>query len=109
MQFELEKDKNLNWIVAKLKDHFHPTKIYLFGSRVKGTATKGSDYDLFVVVKDSTKNKAERMDEANLVLWDRQVPVDVFVYTEAEFAEWKDAFNSIPHIVAKEGVELSLE
>lgn len=108
MEIELQNDKNLTEIVTKLKAHFKPVKIYLFGSRARGTATPGSDYDIFVLVKQSDKSKMERMDEANLALWGRRYAVDVFVYTEAEFEEWKDAFNSIPHIVATEGLELNL-
>jgi len=106
MQIELEKDKTLSEIVSKLKAHFKPEKIFLFGSRAKGTATSESDYDLFLIVKDSDKSTMERMDEANLVLWGRTSPVDVFVYTQKEFDESKSQFQSIPYIVDTEGVEL---
>ncbi|HEY8270421.1 MAG TPA: nucleotidyltransferase domain-containing protein [Pseudobdellovibrionaceae bacterium] len=106
MHIELEKDKNLADIVSKLKAHFKPEKIFLFGSRAKGTATAESDYDLFLIVKNSSKTKMERMDEANLVLWGRTSPVDVFVYTQKEFDESKSLFQSIPYIVNTEGVEL---
>lgn len=106
MHIELDKDKTLSEIVSKLKTHFKPEKVYLFGSRAKGTSTSDSDYDLFLIVKTSDKDSTERMREASDVLWGRRVSVDVFVYTEAEFNELKNDFNSIAHTVATEGLEL---
>lgn len=106
MQANLDQDKNLADIVGKLKDHFHPTKVYLFGSRAKGVAREGSDYDLFLIVKNSEISSVERMKEAYRILWGRTVPVDVFVYTQEEFEEYKDEVNSIANTVALEGVEL---
>lgn len=108
MQIELQKDQNLNEIVSKLKNHFQPLKIYLFGSRAKGTATTESDYDLFLIVKSSDKTKLKRVQEAYQILLDRTVGVDIFIYTEAEFNDWKDEFSSIPYTVAHEGVEIDL-
>ena len=35
------------------------------------------------------------------------IAVDIFIYTEEEFNDWKDEFSSIPYIVATEGVELN--
>ncbi len=99
-------DPQLDAIVKKLVDHFHPTKVFLFGSRARGTATANSDYDIYLVVKDSKKSQFERMDEANFVLWGREVPVDVFIYTEDEFAQANTVMSSISHTVATEGLEL---
>lgn len=106
MQAELEQDQNLNEIVSKLKNHFKPEKIYLFGSRANGTATTDSDYDLFLIIKNSNLSQIKRMQEARKILSDRTVSVDVFIYTEDEFADWKDEFSSIAHTVATEGIEL---
>lgn len=106
MQVELDKDQILSEIVAKLKAHFKPTKVYLFGSRATGKDTPDSDYDLFLIVKDSDKSSTERMKEAYKLLWGRTVSIDVFVYTEAEYNEFKDEFSSIAHTVATEGVEI---
>lgn len=46
------------------------------------------------------------MKEARNILWGRKISVDVFIYTEDEFNNWKDEFSSIPHTVATEGVEI---
>ena len=106
MDFELEKDQNLSSVTSKLKAHFHPLKIILFGSRARGTARADSDYDLLLVVKNSDKNRRERNREARQVLTGRTFGVDIFVYTEAEFNELKEEFSSIPHTAATEGLEL---
>lgn len=106
MQIELQKDKKLFEIVTKLKNHFKPEKVYLFGSHANGTSTADSDYDLFLVVKNSDKDSVERMREARRLLWDNNVAVDVFVFTQAEFDESKEEFSSVAHTVANEGVEL---
>ena len=106
MESSLHQDKKLADIVGKLKNHFHPTKLYLFGSRAKGAAREGSDYDLFLIVKRSDKSSTERMKDAYRILWGATLPVDVFVYTEEEFDESKDEVNSIANTVVAEGVEL---
>lgn len=108
MGIELQKDKNLSEIVKKLKNHFKPEKVYLFGSQANGTARENSDYDLFLIVKESKLNARERMREALDLLWECEASVDVFVYTEEEFKESKDEFSSIAHTVATEGQELPL-
>ena len=102
----MQNDKNLTEIVQKLKDHFHPLKIYLFGSRANDSANSESDYELFLIVKDSNQTKIERMQEANQVLWGRSVSVDVFIYTEDEFNSLSKNFNSIANTVSTEGLEL---
>ena len=101
-------DPKLDAIVKKLVDHFNPTKVFLFGSRARGNYGPNSDYDIYIVVKESKKSQLERMDEANFVLWGREVPVDVFIYTEDEFDQAKHVLSSISHSVATEGVELTI-
>ena len=100
------KDETLNTILSVLKPVFNPTKVYLFGSRAKGTATASSDYDLFFVVKESDLEPRDRVFKANELLWKVPGSVDVFIYTEAEFDDWKDEFSSIPHTAYTEGLEL---
>ena len=106
VQFELENDKDLSEIVTKLKDHFKPMKVFIFGSRAKGTSTPDSDYDLFLIVKNSDKSQLQRMQEARRLIWGRTIAVDIFIYTEAEFFKFNDEFSSIAHTVANEGVEI---
>jgi uncharacterized protein len=106
MELEIKKDKNFIETITKLKNYFKPEKIYLFGSRAKGLQSADSDYDLFLIVKQSNKSVAERMKEANDVLWGRRISVDVFIYTEEEFNEYKQDVNSIAFVATTEGMEL---
>lgn len=102
------QDEKLKIILERLIPEFQPTKIFLFGSRSKGTSKVDSDYDLLLIVKNSELSRHERMTHALMALWGCGVKVDVFIYTENEFNDWKDEFSSIPHTVATEGLELKV-
>lgn len=99
-------DSKLDEILTRLIPEFQPTKMFLFGSRANGTSKDNSDYDVFLVVRESELHPIERMQKAGKLLWGVGVTVDVFIYTEEEFNDWKEEFNSIPHTVATEGMEL---
>lgn len=101
-------DTRLEEVVKKLTDHFKPKKVFLFGSRAKGTEKPTSDYDLFLIVKKSEVSAAKRMTEAHEILWGLWVPVDVFIYTEEEFEEWKNELNTIANTVFSEGKEIDI-
>ncbi len=99
-------DKKLDEIINILLPAFKPTQIFLFGSRSRGEAREDSDYDIFFIVKNSTLTPIRRMQRASTLLWGIGVKVDVFIYTEQEYMDWKDEFSSIPHTIATEGLEL---
>jgi predicted nucleotidyltransferase len=101
-------DPKLKEIVKKLSDHFEPKKVYLFGSRSKGQGRPDSDYDLFLVVEVSNLSPSQRMVEAEKLLWGTWTPVDVFIYTQAEFDNWKDELNTIANTVFTEGREIEI-
>ena len=103
-------DKKLKDIVRVIKDTFDPTKVFLFGSRAKGSHSDRSDYDLLVIVKESKLTHLERMQKINLALFDADVHArtDVFIYTQEEFDKRKLDFQSIPETVTHEGKELNI-
>ncbi|MEK6773208.1 MAG: nucleotidyltransferase domain-containing protein [Bdellovibrionota bacterium] len=101
-------DAKLTEIVKKLTDRFKPKKVYLFGSRAKGTERPNSDYDLFLIVEKSDLPMARRMAEAEKTLWGLWSPIDVFIYTEEEFEEWKNELNTVANTVFSEGRELPI-
>jgi len=100
--------ETLNLITVALKEEFNPSRIFLFGSRVNGSARKDSDYDFLVVVKKTTKSRAENMLRASKALAHIDAQVDVFVYSEKEFNEWKDELSSIPETALNTGKEIDL-
>jgi predicted nucleotidyltransferase len=101
-------DQKLEEIRSILIREFNPKKIYLFGSRANGNHRSNSDYDLVVVVENSDLDRHDRNVKARLALFDVGAPVDVFVYTHAEFEDWKDEMSSIPETAYRLGRELAL-
>lgn len=47
-------DRRLEALLSRIVPALHPEAVYLLGSRARGTAHEDSDYDLLVVVPDST-------------------------------------------------------
>lgn len=72
-------------IVRRLRAAFDPCTIYLFGSCAAGQVRRDSDVDLLVVVPDSPLDFFERTTAAYRTLDRIGVPVDIMVYTRAEF------------------------
>lgn len=72
-------------IVRRLRATFDPCTIYLFGSCAYGQVGRASDVDLLVVVPDSALDFFDRTTLAYRALDRIGVPLDVMVYTRAEF------------------------
>ena len=93
----------ISQLLAVLKDQFDPNEIWLFGSRARGEASEGSDWDLLVVVPDGTA--AAVMDP--LVAWRARkragVPADVIVCTESEFRDDRETVNTVAFSAGREG------
>lgn len=101
-----ERNDVFEQIRVRFIQHFHPLKMYLFGSRANGSARSGSDYDIVLVVRERTGSRTENMVAASRLVQDLGVSVDVFVYTETEFQDWKDEINSIPETAISRGREI---
>jgi predicted nucleotidyltransferase len=70
-------------IQGKLCSFFDIRRMILFGSRARGEAAPGSDFDLLVIA-DSDVPFIERQGLALLALGKRDFAVDLLVYTQAE-------------------------
>jgi len=77
--------RELNRIVGTLEREYHPDRIMLFGSLVRGRTNSWSEIDL-VIIKPTKKRYMERAKEVALLTRPR-VGVDFFVYTPEEFKE----------------------
>ena len=71
--------------VDLLVRHYAPQRILLFGSLAAGKVHEYSDIDL-IVVAESQRSFWERLVEVNTLLRP-QVPVDILIYTPAEWQE----------------------
>jgi predicted nucleotidyltransferase len=82
--YKIEVDKS----VDKIKKQYKPEKIFIFGSYASGKIAPGSDIDFFII-KRTTKPRRERQREVSRILIDRELPVDILVFTPAETAKRK--------------------
>ena len=93
-------------LLARIEAQYRPEQVWLFGSRARGDAGPGSDWDLFVVVPDDTGD--EQLDL--LFLWRLKrgsgVPADVIACRASEFREACDTVNTLSYTVATEGVRI---
>jgi len=75
--------KNLSQIIEKLIKHYDPEKIILYGSYGTKSEMEDSDIDL-LIIKDTDKRFVERQIEVEKILAEREVAIDVIVYTPQE-------------------------
>ena len=79
-------------------------RIYLFGSYARGEADEDSDVDL-VVIQDTLLPFFDRLRAAWACI-DPEWPVELLVYTPAEFETMQREGNAFAETVAEEGVAL---
>ena len=94
--------KQIDNVVRKIVDNYHPDKVILFGSYANGTPNEDSDVDLFII-KNSNKPFFERLHEVRRFLGNTEIPLDIMVYSNDEYNEKKTWVNHIAYIVTKEG------
>lgn len=80
--------KEVEKFVDKIKTQYKPEKIFVFGSYASGRITSGSDIDFFII-KKTAKTRRERQREVSRILIDREVPIDILVFTPGETAKRK--------------------
>lgn len=75
--------------VERLRRRFDPERIVLFGSMARGTQTRRSDLDLFLVL-NTDKPPLQRIGQVLEELVDSPWPLDVIVYTPEELERLSD-------------------
>lgn len=73
----------LEGAVVRLVEAIEPERVVLFGSFARGTASRQSDIDLFVVW-DTALGPLDRMGRVMTLLGDAPRPVEAVVYTPGE-------------------------
>jgi HEPN domain-containing protein/predicted nucleotidyltransferase len=73
----------LEEVIQRLIAAYDPERIILFGSHAAGKARGDSDIDL-LIVKETDQRPIERRIEVERLLSDRQIPLDLLVYTPEE-------------------------
>ncbi len=99
-------DKIINSFVKKVRNKVPSSRIYLFGSRARGTAKKGSDYDFLIISKDFRNFNFEER-SAKIYFLKRKIPaaMDILCYTPEEFEKKKKQIG-IVKIAVEEGIEI---
>jgi len=82
-KMKAQYDTEVERLVDKIKFKYRPDKIFVFGSYAKNKITLDSDVDFFIV-KNTRKTRSERHREVSRLLLDRQIPVDILVFTPKE-------------------------
>jgi predicted nucleotidyltransferase len=98
-----DDDPTLAEITRRLVETYQPERIYLFGSRARGTAGADSDYDLLVVVPDDVPPALRRSTRAYEALWGLSTSGDILVWTHTAFSERLHLRASLPSTVEREG------
>lgn len=83
-------------------------KIYLFGSRARGTANADSDYDIYIVLPDGSISEADATKNAYLSLVDNTPyphPIDIIAACKSKFSRRKIA-PTLERVIEREGVVL---
>ena len=105
-----QTDPLLPKIIASLKIELNPTRLFLYGSRATGDARPNSDYDFVAVIPEfDSKNRYALMTKLSSKLWQElDAEIQVWVYSQTEFDDWKDEFSSVPEMALNTGIEISL-
>lgn len=94
--------KEIKKITQKIVENYKPEKVILFGSFAWGKFTPDSDVDFFIV-KKTKKSKLERIYEVDKFLFDRDIPIDILVYTPKEVEERLELGDFFVEDIIKKG------
>jgi predicted nucleotidyltransferase len=75
--------KGIQQIAHQIVEHFHPQKVFLFGSYAYGVPTEDSDVDLLVVMETNENPLHTAAQIAATV--DHPFPLDIIVSTPSEW------------------------
>lgn len=91
-------------VLERIVEVLAPARIWLFGSRARGTANADSDWDLLVVLPDDSKASLEDR-EAWAALRDvRRRRVDLHTIAQSDFDANLSVSGTLAQIAASEGV-----
>lgn len=94
--------RQINRMVRRIVQRFHPERIILFGSHARGGAGSNSDVDLLVVMPGNGSKREQQL-ALRLALHDIRVPKDVIVATPEEIARFGDLVGTILRPALREG------
>ena len=87
-------------------DAYQPECLYLFGSRGRGHAEPGSDYDLLMVFNKLEGPAYRIAQEAHTLVWGLGISADILVWARDDFDRRLSLKASLPATVVREGMLL---
>jgi len=99
-------DPALDRLLRRVVEVMDPLEVWLFGSRAEGRARPDSDYDLLVVLPDSTPEEAFDPVRAWHIGRSVRVSSDIIPCTRSEFDEERDEIDSLPRVATSRGRKL---
>jgi predicted nucleotidyltransferase len=82
---------------------YQPDRIYLFGSKARGDYGPDSDFDLMVVVPQTTEPGYRLAQQAHSLLWDIGTAADILVWSQQAFESRLHLKASLPATIVREG------
>jgi uncharacterized protein len=105
----MNPQQTIQSIKSTIGSYLPDAKVYLFGSRARGQATKDSDYDLLIVTNDNFAPRVKMDWESKIrkaLVSALKAPFDVIVASEKEVDEKKNLTGHIVQYAVREGVEI---
>jgi predicted nucleotidyltransferase len=96
---------NLNAVLERIRESFHPTQVILFGSHASGTAGPESDWDLLVVAPQAPAWKEAYRFRTELASTFR-LKLHLLFISEEKFRETKDVVGGLAFPATRTGVTL---
>jgi predicted nucleotidyltransferase len=94
-------DSDVGRISGRIARHLAPVAVGVFGSYATGSAGAGSDLDLFVI-RHTCEPAAARRQAVGRLLIDVLHPVDIQVFTPAEFEATAYEYLSFTWVIARQ-------
>jgi predicted nucleotidyltransferase len=89
--------------LSRIIERMHPVEVWLFGSRARGKARPGSDWDLLVVLPDDASEDELDLMRAWQAVRDLRIPADVYPVRKSEFEGARDHAGTLVRTVVSEG------
>ncbi len=97
-------DRLPNGLLDNIIRLINPRRVILFGSRARGDAREDSDWDVFIVVDDDTRQEQVNWQVMGEVRRGLRAAFEFIPYRESSFRERQKIEGSLPWIVANEGI-----
>lgn len=90
-------------IVGRLVEAHEPERTYLFGSKARGDCRPDSDFDLLMVLAQTTKPAYRLAQDAHSLQWEIGTAADILVWNRDAFESRLHLQASLPATVVREG------